>query len=730
MPKPPGTEWITQWIIDAIQQRRYPHFGWRDKEKLLFYITAPNPTGDIPGDWFAVYEAFNEMCDSMYGATPVQGQSVNSRFAKLLRTSRRGMLRGDLRFQDEKRRSFHVWQLFPTSFKDCKYCFGSFNGPEKLARFSRFVLAPSAYPEPRFTKRKHSSVGNDPDDESASSGSGTDLQSSGFRAEREGSPNNIASVVSSPTEIVKEQKNATRAYHAPSGTDHCSMVSVSSLTPQEFVHHAQPSSSVWSPASGSVSVNTPSASTWNPERVSAVCLSPGLPVKLHGSINPPTETMSSVSTLGFGDQLWEPAYGSLIDQSTWGVEDSFGIGVGSPNKGSELPVTRSRVPSSSIFRNPFSPIEGGQSAGDTASSRSNLRENLHTGSVNDFACMPSGISDQKIPQIAHSEVPVLHHCESILLPIEGPPVTLSDLSGQDLVAWTQSLGPVSIAPIDNEEPGPTWNMSGYVPVPHQPKSQQPYLPGPGDQGSEHNIGGAASDTTIRKSKQNQTGVKPHSRRSRSPLSSEVPTTVIVKQAATHAAIIAKGVPKKFFQQPDPTLVPFVVDIYGFGTLLYTAQCRIGEALICSSPSGERIGHVCTTFVPELLRIPRLVVQDLEKGGVLSSIYEELGCGFPVVCTASGIYSRNSTAIPAWCLGNPSNRFDGILRRFSTRIAQQLFDTSRYEALLGRFPNRLHRGILIDCGTIFFGAQPRSQSEFGNVPLTMKIYLASIKDGTN
>lgn len=143
MPKAGGSEWATLWIIDALENNKFPYFSWFDRNNLLFAAPAPLPAGsDIPPGWYSVYHAFDEECDRVYGPSPVVGQTVYGRFGRLLRGTRRAVVRNDLRYSDTFGGSYVVWQLVRTPFKNCTYCYGAAYGPEKLQRFIQCLLSP------------------------------------------------------------------------------------------------------------------------------------------------------------------------------------------------------------------------------------------------------------------------------------------------------------------------------------------------------------------------------------------------------------------------------------------------------------------------------------------------------------------------------------------------------------------------------------------------------------
>ncbi|AGY30741.1 RF10 [Retroperitoneal fibromatosis-associated herpesvirus] len=765
MPKAGSYEWVTGWLIDALENEKFPHFRWFDRDKLIFSIPAPSALGDeIPGDWFAVYDAFNRKCDDMYGPSPSTGQAVNARLSKLLRSSRRGMLRGDLLYQDDSGRTLMVWQLFPATFRECKYCCGASNGPEKLARFSKLVLSPSSFPEPRCARRG-ASIDDDTDDDASSAWARGDPNPCPTKSRvvqqhdprGEAVPGQLIIPTSSGGGDVSpiQAGPSWASQDQPPGTGSSTAVS----SPE-----APPSSSFsWNPRTEAPDVAA--SSTWTPWSHGTLAASSASPGPL--GVSSQVSEESSLSSLGFGEQLWDPSFGSWMDLSVWNVEDIFGESRSSPEQTSGRYTV---PPQARDVSQEAQPLLGIERSGD----------------------------EQQVPGLSLPETQSVSSLSQALSSDDDP--------GQDLVSWAQGLTPLPLPPLD-DEPGPSWwvppvgprtdvpgptsgplenlagdpasvivsgSEAGGRPVTPAPISSQPgrgsgssataqgfagsvsqfsewsagYAQGPlsghatstrghgpfeGSSGTSAfatgyvPVGGRLESSSRSSSLDSEqastsTGISrsvSQRSRSRSPLETSTST------AGKHSSV--RGVPKKFFKQPQQTLVPFVVETYAFGDHLHTVKREIGEALLCSSPTQQRIGHLCMTFVPELFRLPEMMVDDPEQNGLLAAILQELGVGFPVICTTSGIYSRNSTSVPAWCHGNPSERFHGVIRKFSTRIAQQIFSTSRYTEAMGKYPHPLCKEEPIHCGTIYFGSKPTSETVIDNVPLTIKIYLAFVKE---
>nr|UQT64560.1 vIRF-4 [Human gammaherpesvirus 8]UQT64642.1 vIRF-4 [Human gammaherpesvirus 8] len=908
MPKAGGSEWATLWIIDALENNKFPYFSWFDRNNLLFAAPAPLPAGsDIPPGWYSVYHAFDEECDRVYGPSPVVGQTVYGRFGRLLRGTRRAVVRNDLRYSDTFGGSYVVWQLVRTPFKNCTYCYGAAYGPEKLQRFIQCLLSPpmqttatrrsdtreQSYEEagaaapappkapsglrgrPRKSNRYYN-VGDITTEQKAacsvwipvnegastsgmgSSGTRQVTQASCFTWRVPGDPP-APSTLTGPSDphssgaglpgtAPPKPQHETRLAGTVSGVSGVAQTpgDTGQLAPPMRDGSRLPSTSPWIPACfpwGDLPVTG-----WWPQGAS------GLPEKVHppttGQFDPlsPRWTYTGIpsSQLNPAAPSWIPPHaqaGTFVGEfsqgaplapqgllpqsgqcaSAWlprretGAEGACGASTegrapqgaaservypfepqppSAPAPGyakpscynwsplAEPPATRPirapvwhppvghavvpevRTPlwipwsSGGAPNQGLSHTQGGASATPSAGapptpevaerqepSSSGIPyvcqgDNMATGYRR--VTTSSGALEVEIIDLTGDSDTPSTTVASTPLPVSGPRVfqpTVLYSAPEPAVNPEVSHLPTElerrecVCPGSGERPrvplvstyaGDRYAVGGYGP-------EQSLVPPPlglpltlsNLQGEdictwEEGLGNILSELQEEPSSSTRHATDRRRPRSRSPHGRRTPVS--------HSGP-EKPPSKMFFDPPDSQRVSFVVEIFVYGNLRGTLRREgdAGEAMLCSWPVGDTLGHLCQSFVPELLRIPRLTVPSPEQMEILNRVFEGLGHGFPIFCSMSGIYSRNATQVEGWWFGNPNSRYERILRSFSPRVPQQLFNTARYLATTAAIPQTPLSVNPVTCGTVFFGASPASTENFQNVPLTVKIFIGSIWD---
>nr|QLF97229.1 vIRF-2 [Human gammaherpesvirus 8]UQT63191.1 vIRF-2 [Human gammaherpesvirus 8] len=178
-----------------------------------------------------------------------------------------------------------------------------------------------------------------------------------------------------------------------------------------------------------------------------------------------------------------------------------------------------------------------------------------------------------------------------------------------------------------------------------------------------------------------------------------------------AAYLSK---KQAIYKVGDKLVPLVVEVYYFGEKVKTHFDLTGGIVICSQVPEASPEHICQTVPPYKCLLPRTAHCSVDANRTLEQTLDRFSMGVVAIGTNMGIFLKGLLEYPAYFVGNASRRRIGKCRPLSHRHEiQQAFDVERH--------NREPEGSRY--ASLFLGRRPSPEYDSDHYPVVLHIYLA-------
>lgn len=121
MPRYTESEWLTDFIIDALDSGRFWGVGWLDKDKRIFTVPGRNRRERMPEGFDDFYEAFLEE-RRRHGLPEIpETETGLGCFGRLLRTANRARQERPFTIYKGKMK-LNRWIMTPRPYKGCEGC--------------------------------------------------------------------------------------------------------------------------------------------------------------------------------------------------------------------------------------------------------------------------------------------------------------------------------------------------------------------------------------------------------------------------------------------------------------------------------------------------------------------------------------------------------------------------------------------------------------------------------